>query len=50
MKNIMTLMLGTALALGCVSATFAQDPPKKEKTKKPPKSKKTKKSAEPKKG
>jgi hypothetical protein len=49
MKKLTTLMLGMALALGCVSATFAQDPPKKEKTKKPPKTKK-KKSGEQKKG
>jgi hypothetical protein len=31
MKKLMTLMLGTALAFGCVSVTFAQDAPKKEK-------------------
>jgi hypothetical protein len=31
MKKLMTLMLGMALAFGCVSVTFAQDAPKKEK-------------------
>jgi len=31
MKKLMTLMLGLALAFGCVAPTFAQDPPKKEK-------------------
>jgi hypothetical protein len=31
MKKLTTLMLGMALAFGCVSATFAQDTPKKEK-------------------
>jgi hypothetical protein len=31
MKKLMTLMLGMALAFGCVSTTFAQDAPKKEK-------------------
>ncbi len=44
MKRLMTLMLGMALALGCVSVTFAQDAPKKEKKakgkKKAPKKKK----------
>ncbi|HXA50590.1 MAG TPA: hypothetical protein VNV86_09820 [Candidatus Acidoferrum sp.] len=38
MKKLTTLMLGLALAFGCVSVTFAQDAPKKEK-----KSKKNKK-------
>ena len=47
MKKLMTLMLGMALAVGCVSVSFAQDPPKKEKKTK--KSKK-KKGDEPKKG
>ena len=43
MKKLMTLMLGMALAFGCVSTTFAQDTPKKEgksKGKKAPKKKK----------
>ena len=41
MKKLMTLMLGMSLALGCVSVTFAQDAPKKEKkAKKTPKKKK----------
>ena len=48
MKKLMTLMLGMALAFGCVSVSFAQDPPKKEKKAKKPK--KTKKGEEPKKG
>ena len=43
----MTLMLGVALTFGCVSVSFAQDPPKKEKKTK--KSKK-KKGEDPKKG
>jgi len=43
----MTLMLGMALAFGCVSVSFAQDAPKKEKKTK--KSKK-KKGDDPKKG
>lgn len=47
MKKLMTLMLGMALAFGCVSVSFAQDPPKKEKKTK--KSKK-KKGEDPKKG
>jgi len=42
MKKLLTLMLGTALALGCVTATFAQDTKKTEKTKKPAKTKKSK--------
>jgi hypothetical protein len=47
MKKLMTLMLGMALAFGCVSVSFAQDAPKKEK-----KAKKTKKKKgeDPKKG
>ena len=40
MKKIMTLMLGMALAFGCVSTTFAQDTPKKEKKTKKSKKKK----------
>ena len=41
MKKLMTLMLGLTLALGCVSVTFAEDAPKKEKkAKKPAKKKK----------
>ena len=41
MKKLMTLMLGLSLALGCVSVTFAEDAPKKEKkSKKAPKKKK----------
>jgi hypothetical protein len=48
MKKLMTLMLGCALAFGCVSTSFAQDPPKKEKkakgTKAPKKKKADKKS------
>jgi hypothetical protein len=41
MKKLMTLMLGLTLALGCVSVTFAEDAPKKEKkAKKAPKKKK----------
>jgi hypothetical protein len=47
MKKLMTLMLGMALAFGCVSVSFAQDAPKKEKKTK--KSKK-KKGEDPKKG
>lgn len=41
MKKLMTLMLGMALTFGCVSVTFAQDAPKKEKKnkKKAPKKK-----------
>lgn len=43
MKKLMTLMLGMALAFGCVSTTFAQETPKKDggkaKTKKPKKKK-----------
>lgn len=31
MKKLMTLMLGLSLAFGCVSVSFAQDAPKKEK-------------------
>ncbi len=31
MKKLTTLMLGMALTFGCVSVTFAQDAPKKEK-------------------
>jgi len=31
MKKLMTLMLGMALTFGCVSVSFAQDAPKKEK-------------------
>ena len=46
MKKLMTLMLGMALTFGCVSVSFAQDAPKKEK-----KTKKSKKKGEaPKKG
>jgi hypothetical protein len=40
MKKLMTLMLGMALAFGCVSTTFAQDTPKKEKKTKKSKKKK----------
>jgi hypothetical protein len=47
MKKLMTLMLGCALAFGCVATTFAQDQTKKEKKSGKKKSKKTK--AEPKK-
>jgi hypothetical protein len=44
MKKLMTLMLGIALTFGCVSVTFAQDAPKKEKkTKKKKAPKKTEK-------
>jgi hypothetical protein len=44
MKRLMTLMLGMALAFSCVSVTFAQDAPKKEKkTKKKKAAKKTEK-------
>ncbi|MEO8597781.1 MAG: hypothetical protein ABI759_30955 [Candidatus Solibacter sp.] len=42
MKKLMTLMLGLALAMGCVSTTFAQDTTKKEKKTKPKKEKKKK--------
>ena len=31
MRKLMTLMLGLSLALGAVSISFAEDPPKKEK-------------------
>ena len=43
MKKLMTLMLGMALAFGCVSVTFAQDAPnkKEKKTKKKKAPKKT---------
>jgi hypothetical protein len=47
MKNLMTLMLGMALAFGSVAVTFAQDAPKTDDTKK--KKGKKKKSDEPKK-
>ena len=40
MKKLMTLMLGMALAFGCVSVSFAQDAPKKEKKTKKSKKKK----------
>jgi hypothetical protein len=42
MKKLTTLMLGMALAFGCVSATFAQDAPKKEKKNKKKKAPKKK--------
>jgi hypothetical protein len=42
MKKLTTLMLGLALAFGCVSVTFAQDAPKKEKKAKKKKSSKKK--------
>jgi hypothetical protein len=40
MKKLIPLMLGCALAFGCVSATFAQDTTKKEKKAKTKKAKK----------
>jgi hypothetical protein len=42
MKKMMTLMLGLALAVGCVSVTFAQDTPKKDGKKSSKKGKKKK--------
>jgi len=47
MKKLMTLMLGMALAFGCVSVSFAQNAPTKEKK---AKKNKKKKSDAPKKG
>jgi hypothetical protein len=41
MKKLMTLMLGLALAAGCVTVSFAQDQPKKEKKHKGKKAPKT---------
>jgi hypothetical protein len=43
MKKLMTLMLGAALAFTTVAATYAQDAPKKDDTKKDKKGKKGKK-------
>ena len=43
MKKVMTLMLGMSLVLGTAAVTFAQDPPKKDDTKKDEKDKKGKK-------
>jgi hypothetical protein len=40
MKKLMTLMLGLALSLGCVTATYAQDTTKKKAKKSGKKGKK----------
>ena len=50
MKKLMSLMLGLALALGCVTVISAQDPPKKETKKKSSKKKSAPKKDEEKKG
>jgi hypothetical protein len=39
MKQLLTLMLGLSLALGCVAVTFAQDTPPKKSDKKKTKKK-----------
>ena len=43
MKQLLTLMLGLSLALGCVAVTFAQDTPPKKSDKKKTKKKAKKK-------